>query len=303
MEIVIYLTIYALIAILFFYLSLKVGKILLLYKDGYQSIASIEPDNSVGFNLIYRIIFTPVLILFVSIALIVIKQNALIDNLWVVTPLVVLLQFITIIVMNRIDLLNKKLYVAYALISILMSIAITQLIKDESLDNLLPEMKDVFLELFLVILAFIYGIIRQIPERISDYQARKSRYIMNRYRKLSKRFGQLLKDESKTVRFIVFAIMIYEDYNRPKIVRIVEKIVGANTKDIMQVKGSPNDEEGIKRTAERISRELKGYYTDEDVKKVISKHNPGDDDYGSAVLQIYKELMKNTEIVCSAFSS
>lgn len=295
MEIVICLTIYALIAILFFYLSLKVGRILLLYKDGYQPIASIEPDNSVGFNLIYRIIFTPVLILFASIALIVIKQNVLIDNLWVVALLVVLLQLMTIIAMNRIDLLNKKLYAAYALISILMSITITQLIKDESLDNLLPEMKDIFLELLLAVLAFIYGIIRQIPERMSDYQARKSRYVMNRYRKLSKRFGSLLEDKNKIVRLIVFAIMIYEDYNRPKIVRMVEKIVGANTKDIMQVKGSPNDEEGIKSTAERISCELEGHYADEDVKKAISKHNPDDKDYGGAVLQIYKELVKNAK--------
>lgn len=89
--------------------------------------------------------------------------------------------------------------------------------------------------------------------------------------------------------------MIYEDYNRPKIVRIVKKIVGTNTEDIMQVKGSPNDEEGIKRTAERISRELKGHYADEDTKKVLSKYSPGDDDYGSAVSQIYKELMKNAK--------
>ncbi len=63
----------------------------------------------------------------------------------------------------------------------------------------------------------------------------------------------------------------------------------------MQVKGSPNDEEGIKRTAERILCELKGHYADEDVKKAISKHNPDDKDYGSVVLQIYKELMKNAK--------
>jgi hypothetical protein len=107
-------------------------------------------------------------------------------------------------------------------------------------------------------------------------EKRKQNYLRTRYNRLSQLYGTIIQKITKNqiLEALTYSIMIYEDFNRPKIVRILENIKFRLTKKtltlgIMQVKSDKliSNEESVIIGANKIVELHKNY-----LQKI--KHNP-----------------------------
>lgn len=68
---------------------------------------------------------------------------------------------------------------------------------------------------------------------------RKEKYILKKYEYFRNKYQDIITTKNKDLHKIVYVIMIYENFNRPFLIRIIEKIkfliIGKATLSIMQV--------------------------------------------------------------------
>lgn len=285
------LVIYAILSILIFAFSLRLGKVLRLYHDCYQEISSITADNSLGFNLVYRIIFTPIIILLIGEIFSWLNLNDLISGIWTISLMVIMLQIATLMSISRISLVNFRLYAITATLTIILSLLIEKYVLPMGIEAILPDAKDISTAILLGITAFIYGIIKNIPEKESDHEERVGRYIKRKYKALNKRYSSSLSGTNLQMRAIIISLMIYEDYNRPRIIRICEKILGTKTTDILQNNNSITDEESIRKKINEITYlHGKKKFSEKTIRNIFSEHNPGSETYSERVFEVYERI-------------
>ncbi len=279
------------IGLLIYFLSLKVGKILSKYKREYQPIASIEPDNSLGFNLIYRVIFTPITLIIIKAILNTFELYYITSNFWIISIIVASLQIMTLLLINRITLVNFKLYIPTIFTTIALSYYLTESLGKNGIKWIIPSEDSLKLEVIIAVITFIYGIFRQIPENSEDYDNRINRYIHRQYKKLNKRYCKELHNYNTQTKKIILSLMIYEDYNRPKLIRVVEKIINSQTSDILQTKSSTSDKESIRKNVNKI-KYLYGNppYGRKKISKIFEQHNPESRLYKEQLLNIYEQI-------------
>ena len=108
--------------------------------------------------------------------------------------------------------------------------------------SLLPDSRGLTTEVWLIVILFLYQLFNRIA--LPGYHAikRHHKFIRARYESMARRFGQIVDSrvQDNPLKALVYAIMIYEDFNRPKLVRVVERLAApfglAKTLGIMQVK-------------------------------------------------------------------
>ena len=142
-------------------------------------------------------------------------------------------------------------------------------------------------------------------------RVRHERYIKTMYSKLQTKYNDLLveKCDDELVRNTVYAIMIYENYNRPPVARLFENLCmriykKELTLGIMQVKTSKliSNEESIILAIDIIKKNIMDVLDCYDadhlaswhISEVASKYNPGDPNYGYQVAEIYRVLFDDS---------
>ena len=98
----------------------------------------------------------------------------------------------------------------------------------------------------------------------------------------------------------MLSIMIHEDFNRPLFARVVEGIIGASSKGVMQFKGARNDVESINSAIKFVrkeSRKVPASTIDNyelmlasAVVNIAQKYNPHDKNYPYQVLEIFEKI-------------
>ena len=152
--------------------------------------------------------------------------------------------------------------------------------------------KDIFVSIdelkkaiWIGIITFIFVVIRDyvydnIKINNMNSEERKRKYILVKYNKFKSRYGYIIDTEDQILKKIVYAIMIYENYSRPRIIRKLEYIIffikGEASLGIMQFKTSDyiNDEESVKRGYFKIKNQyekLKKELADEEIE--VNKNN------------------------------
>lgn len=101
--------------------------------------------------------------------------------------------------------------------------------------NILPDFTTVSNELWIVILIFVFQVANNLRFSKETTQKRKDNYLKSRYHYFKKLYGQLIKDltQNEILESIVYAVLIYEDFNRPKIARQVENLNFRITKKLI----------------------------------------------------------------------
>lgn len=128
-------------------------------------------------------------------------------------------------------------------------------------------------------------------------------YIRNKFKKFYRKYKgdiYITKDDNK-LWILVFSIMIFENYNRGSIIRIIEKIKiyfgFTATIGIMQIRSNKNisDEESISLAFDKLKNEIvKGNVELDDEMQIeyyAKQYNP-DKDYSKSVAFIYQHLYK-----------
>jgi hypothetical protein len=121
-------------------------------------------------------------------------------------------------------------------------------------ENILPDFTTIANELWIIILIFVFQLTNNIRFSQNGTVRRKENYLKSRYEHFKKLYGALIKDITKNevLESVTYAILIYEDFNRPKIIRIIENLKHrfsneSHTLGVMQVRSDTliNDKESV----------------------------------------------------------
>jgi len=292
------IVVHLVITLLVMWVVMSIGKMLLTYSTEYQPITSLfDAENSTGFNAVYRILSVPVLIMVASIAMYSLRLDEYVTDIWYIAIYYFVAQAVLIISLGRWTLVNKSKFFLFHILSIMLTYYLYTVAISKGLSYLLPDESNLRTEIWLVIAAFIYGLFKNIPENNHTFENRKTRYIKSKARRLSSKYRFILDKYDATMSNILVATMVYENFNRPYTVRLIEKITPSKTRHIMQVHEAKSDEESIAMTASEMKEVYdefkKTKYEDEwdersGFEEIFSVHNPDDDSYGYRVHEIYE---------------
>lgn len=266
---IIYLVHFSLGVILFFIIN-WIGKN--SFSVGYMQISVfVKEDNAPAFNIVIRILSPIIYILIVSVIFYKLGLDSFVQNIYMVSVFYLGFRLVFNLITNRGLLINWGRQVFYWSSIIFLSIYVyKELIIVKK--NLFPDISGWTNEIWIIVLIFVYSVFNRLRFSQKNTILRKNRYIINRYNKFNKNYGIIVDDNINNIKLkcVVYSIMIYEDFNRPKIVRFLENIVHLlsnkeHTLGLMQIKTNRliNDRKSV------------GF----GVKKIVNKHLELVDDF------------------------
>ncbi len=193
---------------------------------GYKRLSLLfELDEAPAFNLLFRILTPVVFLLLLSAFFYVIKADSLNDGLYLIVVYSFIFRLFYNVLLGRGRLLNWPLQALYFFTTAgLAYIAQKYLISQK--EYLFPDLRTLGNQLWLLIIGFLYLLFNGIKVKSDKTQKRKDAYLNHRYILYKKRYGHIISSliHIPALEPLVFSIMIYEAYNRPKMFRIIESI-------------------------------------------------------------------------------
>ena len=249
-----------LLGILLFFIINWIGKH--SYSIGYMEISLfVKAEEAPAFNYAMRVVTPIVYILIVSAIFYYLKLDVYTLNIYMVNVYYIIYRLLFNIFTGRGRLLNWYRQFIYWLSIILFSYYIYEkIIKIKG--NILPDFNAVANELWIIIIIFLFHVTNNVRFAQDGTIKRKEKYLTYRYNALKKKYGVLIKEltQNEKIEIIVYAIIIYEEFNRPKLIRTFENVSFYLTKrphtlGIMQVRTAKmiNDLESIKCGIEKIN--------------------------------------------------
>jgi hypothetical protein len=198
-----------------------------------------------AFNWIFKIV-TPILIT-IALAVIFYKCNLHEWNrdIWISVVGAWVIRFAYIYIWQRNKLMNMAIFFTQVLISSLLSFWLyTELYSNPTL--LFPSRDNMVSELWLIIMLFLYKALDDLKLGEDTSSARKKSYIMDSFNRLNQKYGPLISklSNSKELELLTYSIAIVENFNRPRVSRLLERLISAfrkqGTYGIMQIKSHKN---------------------------------------------------------------
>ena len=286
---------------------------------GYMQMSIVvEEESYPAFNFLFKAI-APVIIMILFVAL---AQAVHFDSFTVHCYLIVVYYWIirvcVVILYGRGSLTNWITQLFYWISSIGLSIYIYNRLIDK-VDKILPDPESLRDEMWILIILFLYSTFNKMTFGRTGTLKRKEMYLNKTYTHLKSKYDKTISKECCNYFFIqvIYAIMIYENFNRPKIVRWIEYIhfwitKKPHTLGIMQVTSSKwiNDEQSISLATDKIisdcgciiheyAKKEESFCLETVVSKIAGKYNK-DDDYVEEVGQIFSAI-SDTEKAATSF--
>jgi hypothetical protein len=195
----------------------------------------------------------------------------------------------------------------WAAILIISFVTYEKLIKVKT--NILPDFSTIANELWIIILIFLFQITNNIRLSKSGTERRKLNYLKVRFKKLKNKFGEVIQDITKNqiLEALTYSIIIYEDFNRPRVIRVLENISFKITKKphtlgIMQVLSSKllTDHESVLLGTKKVVKAYSAYV--KEVKNnqtyyseylafdfIVSKYNGGES-YNHEIYRLFSTI-------------
>lgn len=291
---VIAIIIYFFISILINYLSQLMGSTEYSIQSGYTGMTDISKKTTF-FTYAYNVLLGPISVLLLAILFKLLDLETLMNNIYLLP--IVYFAFRTVLiglVLNRWKLINKLEFFSMHLISIFLSLLLYFGYMRTHINQLLIAPSDLTSELWLIVLIYIAGVIYSLQDKYYNLPKHVDSYIENRFRSIMKRFGDTLKDLNTEEQLILLSIMIYEDYQRPNIFRMVERILHkfriASSTGIMQIKDSNrcySDKESIIKMKNIL---LSLHRDDRTLEYFVNNIYNQTDEYLYSVIDVYTQL-------------
>lgn len=196
------------------------------YSVGYMQISMfLKVEEAPAFNFLFRVI-SPVIYLFIiSAVLYKTGLDRFVTNVYFISIYYVGFRLVFNLITNRGLLMNWYRQFLYWISIITISyFSYSEIIYKK--ENILPNFETISNELWIIILIFLFHTLNQI--RISSEKTikRKENYLKNRLAFFKNKYSSLVnsKIDNDKLKSIVYAIMIYEDFNRPKVARLIENV-------------------------------------------------------------------------------
>ncbi|MGH1432132.1 MAG: hypothetical protein ACRBB4_13555 [Neptuniibacter sp.] len=276
---------------------------------GYiQMSVLVKADEAPAFNFLYRA-FSPIAFITIVAAIFYsVNLDRYVLDIYMVVIYYFAFRIVFSVITGRTLLLNWLTQIAYVAVSIPVAFYIYEKLIIHK-EFLFPSTKELGSAIWLAILAYIYQTFNKVSLSDIRTKKRKENYLDNRFLNYKKKYGSIISKATNDIEqeMLIYAILIYEAFNRPKVYRLIENILFhlglAKTLGVMQVTTDKyiNDAESVRLGANKlISDHVKAKMMIESEgnkvyrlllrRKVIGLYNP-DDDYVSEVDGIYLELL------------
>lgn len=212
------------IAIILFFLVNWLGKKSTIV--GYAEFSTFTDKlESPLFNLVFRIVAPLVYIVIISALLYSLRFDAFVKDIYLVIVYYFIFRWIILFLLNRNYLTNwwRQLLIG-SLTSWFSYVLYKEIIVEKK--NILPEPGELANELWIIIILFLYNIINKLSIGSTAQYNSQNNFIEKRYSKFSKEYGPVIDSimTNDRLKSLAYAILIYEDFSRPKIVRLIENI-------------------------------------------------------------------------------
>lgn len=276
----------------------------------------VKTEEAPALNFLIRVLTPIVYIIVASTTLYYFHFDKYVWNIYLVNIYYIIFRLLFNLLTNRGLLLNwYRQFLYWAAIIVISYFTYEKLIKVKA--NILPDFSTVANELWIIILVFIFQISNNLRFSQDATQKRKDNYMKSRYNHFKKLYGPIIKNltQNEILESIAYAILIYEDFNRPKIARYMEEIKfrltnKPHTLGVMQVRTTKiiTDTESVKQGTQKIvdaynkyletTTEQGGEYFDwYATNYIIQDYNKGTS-YGSEVNELHdivkKQFYKDT---------
>lgn len=249
------------LGVLLFFIINWIGKH--SYSVGYMEISMfLKIEEAPAFNFLFRII-NPVVYIFVISA--IFYQTGLskyVTDIYFISLYYIIFRLAFNLLTNRGLLMNWFRQFLYWISIITISyLSYTEIIYKK--ENLLPDFTTIANELWIIILIFLFHTLNRIRFSSEKTSQRKEKYLKNRLAYFQKKYGKMVdsKAENDKLKSIAYAIMIYEDFNRPKAARVFENARFLITKKkhslgVMQVQTETfiNDRESVDLGLDKLNK-------------------------------------------------
>ncbi|SEG42339.1 hypothetical protein [Flavobacterium urumqiense] len=224
------------------------------YSIGYRGISIfVKAEEAPALNFLIRVLTPIVYLIIISSALYYFNLDKYVTNIYLVNIYYIIFRLLFNLVTSRgklLDWYRQALY--WSTIIIISYFVYDKIIRIK--ENILPDFTTIANELWIIILIFIFQLTNNIRFSQDGTVRRKENYLKSRYRHFNNLYGELIKDITKNeaLESVAYSILIYEDFNRPKVIRLIENIKHrfsdkSHTLGVMQVKSDKliNDRESI----------------------------------------------------------
>ena len=196
------------------------------YSIGYMEISIfVKTEEAPALNFLIRVLTPIVYIIIVSTILYYFSLDKYVINIFLVNVYYIAFRLLFNLFTNRGLLINwYRQFLYWGAIIILSYLTYEKLIKIKT--NILPDFTTVANELWIIILIFVFQLTNNIRLSQDGTVKRKRNYLNSRYLHFKKKYGSIIKKttQNEILESITYAILIYEDFNRPKLARLIENI-------------------------------------------------------------------------------
>jgi hypothetical protein len=288
--------------ILFIQILLSIGLFFLInwigkhsYSIGYMEISIfVKTEEAPALNFLIRVLTPVVYIIVVSTIFYYFGLDKYVWNIFLVNIYYIIFRLLFNLLTNRGLLLNwYRQFLYWSAIVIISYFTYDKIIKVKT--NILPDFTTVANELWIIILIFIFQVANNIRLSQDGTIKRKQNYLKIRYNYFKNLYGKKISEitQNEVLEAITYAILIYEDFNRPKLVRIIEDIKFRMTKKphtlgVMQVSSTRllTDSESVilgttkivnayKMYLQKTPNENQDYYEWSAMSQIIGDYNTG----------------------------
>ncbi len=285
---------------------------------GYMQMSIVvEEESAPALNFLFKAI-APVIIMILFVALAqAIHFEIFTIHCYLIVVYYWLVRTIVVIIYGRGSLTNWAVQFFYWVSSISLSICVYKLL--DKVDEILPDPASLRDEMWILIILFFYSTVNNMTFNRTSTVKRKENYINNTYTLFKNKYDKTISKKCKKyfIKQVVYAIMIYENFNRPKIVRWIEYgrfllTKKPHTLGIMQVMTLKmiNDKQSISLAINKIISDCDGiiqkYKNNKEcfglgtmVEMIAGKYNK-DDEYVYEVEQIFSTI-SDTEKASTSF--
>lgn len=282
--------IYFLLALLFRFVLPIFGSLNFISREFYHNIILVNDYFSRKQYLFWILLF-PFSLWLISIIFYFFSLDLLVKNTWLTALMFWIILYVDIVfVLKRSLLLSKNNFVTLALVSVLITFLFNQLFYNSGFESLLPQES---LWFWTILFAFVISSFWYRHRTITDNSnERIKNYIHKKSDEFTQEYNDILKDLNETQKDIILSILIVEDYNRPKNLRVCERIFSyiglAKTTGIAQIsqKGL-SDVDSVQLLRKKIQEDLKDVdFNLSKIRSFLKKYNGSNyDDMILTVLQ------------------
>lgn len=188
-------------------------------------------------SIIFWIFISPVFSCFTYLVIWLLNDNfsTLVinfDKLWLISLVFWLVEYCFIILLNRQRLVNKIFIFSIAISSLLLNYYLSVIAFTGNIGDILPNASNTTFQLYLILGMFIVSAI-QVTYENDNYTLKRNKFILRKFDSYLSKFDILLKLD-KQLLYLVSSILLIEDFERPKVIRVFERIIKSSTRNIAQ---------------------------------------------------------------------